>query len=56
MASYPWVENFIIFMNEQIQAIQLEVESFLISNEAELEQFRIAFVGRKGFRRLPWLP
>ena len=35
-------------MNEQIQAIQSEVESFLISNEAELEQFRIAFVGRKG--------
>jgi len=35
-------------MNEQIQAIQSEVESFLISNEAELEQFRVAFVGRKG--------
>ena len=35
-------------MNEQIQAIQAEVESFLISNEAELEQFRIAYVGRKG--------
>lgn len=34
-------------MNEQIKVIQEEIEAFVISNESEVEQFRIQFVGRK---------
>ena len=35
-------------MKQQIVSIQSEIESFNISNEAELEAFRIQYVGRKG--------
>ncbi|MDO1446139.1 phenylalanine--tRNA ligase subunit alpha [Rhodocytophaga aerolata] len=35
-------------MREKIQAIQQQIESFTIENPAQLEQFRIAYVGRKG--------
>lgn len=35
-------------MKEQIASIQSEVELFSISNESELESFRIQYVGRKG--------
>lgn len=35
-------------MNDKIQAIQSEIEAFVISDAAALEQFRIQFVGRKG--------
>lgn len=35
-------------MMEQIVNIQAEVDAFVISNEADLESFRIQFVGRKG--------
>ena len=34
-------------MNEQIKALQAEIDSFVISNEIELESFRNQFVGRK---------
>ena len=34
-------------MNEQIKALQVEIDSFVISNEGELESFRNQFVGRK---------
>ena len=34
-------------MNEQIKALQEEIDSFVISNGAELESFRNQFVGRK---------
>jgi phenylalanyl-tRNA synthetase alpha chain len=34
-------------MNEQIIALQAEIDSFVISNESELESFRNQFVGRK---------
>ena len=34
-------------MNEQIKALQAEIDSFVISNEGELESFRNQFVGRK---------
>ena len=34
-------------MNEQIKALQAEINSFVISNEGELESFRNQFVGRK---------
>ncbi|RXK47546.1 phenylalanine--tRNA ligase subunit alpha [Aquirufa rosea] len=34
-------------MNEQIKVIQDEIEGFVISNESDVEQFRIQFVGRK---------
>ncbi len=34
-------------MNEQIKVIQEEIEAFVISNESDVEQFRIQFVGRK---------
>lgn len=34
-------------MNEQIKALQAEIDSFVISNESELESFRNQFVGRK---------
>ncbi|CAM4335888.1 phenylalanine--tRNA ligase subunit alpha [Cytophagaceae bacterium 50C-KIRBA] len=34
-------------MNEQIKVIQDEIEAFVISNESDVEQFRIQFVGRK---------
>ncbi|MHA8052038.1 phenylalanine--tRNA ligase subunit alpha [Aquirufa sp. Wall-65K1] len=34
-------------MNEQIKVIQAEIEAFVISNESDVEQFRIQFVGRK---------
>lgn len=34
-------------MNEQIKALQSEIDSFVISNESELESFRNQFVGRK---------
>jgi len=34
-------------MNEQINALQAEIDSFVISNESELESFRNQFVGRK---------
>ncbi len=35
-------------MKDKIQAIQSEIEAFIISDAAALEQFRIQFVGRKG--------
>ncbi len=35
-------------MNDKIQAIQSEIEAFVIADSAALEQFRIQFVGRKG--------
>jgi len=35
-------------MKDKIQAIQSEIEAFVISDAAALEQFRIQFVGRKG--------
>jgi phenylalanyl-tRNA synthetase alpha chain len=35
-------------MKDKIQAIQSEIEGFIISDAAALEQFRIQFVGRKG--------
>jgi phenylalanyl-tRNA synthetase alpha chain len=35
-------------MREKIQEIQQQVEAFAIENPAQLEQFRIAYVGRKG--------
>jgi phenylalanyl-tRNA synthetase alpha chain len=35
-------------MQEEINKIQDEINSFIISNELELDQFRIEFVGRKG--------
>jgi phenylalanyl-tRNA synthetase alpha chain len=34
-------------MNEQIKALQAEIDAFVISNEGELESFRNQFVGRK---------
>lgn len=34
-------------MNEQIKALQAEIDSFVISNEGELESFRNQFFGRK---------
>jgi phenylalanyl-tRNA synthetase alpha chain len=34
-------------MNEQIKALQAEIDVFVISNEGELESFRNQFVGRK---------
>ncbi|MFM2400663.1 MAG: Phenylalanine--tRNA ligase [Bacteroidota bacterium] len=34
-------------MNEQIKAIQAEIDAYVISNESELESFRNQFVGRK---------
>ena len=34
-------------MNEQIKALQAEIDTFVISNEGELESFRNQFVGRK---------
>ena len=34
-------------MNEQIKALQAEIDAFVISNEVELESFRNQFVGRK---------
>jgi phenylalanyl-tRNA synthetase alpha chain len=34
-------------MNEQIKAIQAEIDAFVISNEGELDTFRNQFVGRK---------
>lgn len=35
-------------MKEEIKLIQIEIDTFVIGNESELEQFRIQFVGRKG--------
>jgi phenylalanyl-tRNA synthetase alpha chain len=35
-------------MREKIQEIQQQIEAFTIENPAQLEQFRIAYVGRKG--------
>ena len=34
-------------MNEQIKALQAEIDTYIISNESELESFRNQFVGRK---------
>jgi phenylalanyl-tRNA synthetase alpha chain len=34
-------------MNEQIKALQAEIDAFVISNEGELDSFRNQFVGRK---------
>ncbi len=34
-------------MNEQIKALQAEIDAFVISNESELDSFRNQFVGRK---------
>jgi phenylalanyl-tRNA synthetase alpha chain len=35
-------------MREKIQEIQQQIEAFTIENPAQLEQFRLAYVGRKG--------
>ena len=35
-------------MQEEIKKIQDEINAFIISNESELDNFRIEFVGRKG--------
>ena len=34
-------------MNEQIKALQAEIDAFVISNEGELDSFRNQFIGRK---------
>jgi phenylalanyl-tRNA synthetase alpha chain len=35
-------------MKNKIQALTVQIQEFLIKNEAELEQFRIKFLGTKG--------
>ena len=35
-------------MQEEIKKIQDEINAFIISNESDLDNFRIDFVGRKG--------